>query len=87
MTKDIAAQTPGSQTSGLAVKAIGSQFELVIAASNRLREMRHGGVGPKVERQGSDMSTVLLEIELGLTGREYLTKFVELQPPPRRTRR
>lgn len=73
-------------TSALAAKAVGSQFDLVLIASNRVRELRHGGGTARVEPQVTDISTVLLEIEQGQTGREYLTREVDL-PQPRKTRR
>lgn len=73
-------------TSAAAARAVGSQFDLVLIASNRVRELRHAGGTPRVEPQVTDVSTVLLEIEQGKTGREYLTR--EIDPPePRRPRR
>ena len=73
-------------TSELAARAVGSQFDLVLIASNRVRELRHAGGTPRVEPQVTDVSTVLLEVEQGLTGREYLTREVDL-PQIRRPRR
>jgi DNA-directed RNA polymerase subunit K/omega len=74
-------------TSALAQQAVGSQFDLVLIASNRVRELRHCGSEPRVEPLETDVSTVLHEIELGLTGREYLTKNIQLPERMARSRR
>lgn len=79
--------TRNNTTSALAARAVGSQYDLVLIASNRVREMRHAGVAARVPALGSDISTVLAEIEQGLSGREYLTKTVDLPEHSRQRNR
>jgi DNA-directed RNA polymerase omega subunit len=59
-------------TSELAAQAVGGRYDLVLIAANRVREMRIQGSEARVTPQATDISTVLLEIEQGQTGREYL---------------
>jgi len=77
-------------TSALAARAVGSQFDLVLIASNRVREMRHARKLDErtahVPDQVTDISTALLEIEQGHIGREYLTKELDLDTMPKRSR-
>lgn len=73
-------------TSEVAARAVGSQFDLVLIASNRVRELRHAQGEPRVEPQVTDISTVLLEIEQGKTGREYLSREINAPEPQRRRR-
>lgn len=73
-------------TSELAVRAVGNRYDLVLLVANRVREIRQANAQPRVERQRTDISTVLLEVEQGKTGREYLTreiKSLELRKPRR----
>jgi len=70
-------------TSAAAARAVGSQFDLVLIAANRVRELRHAGAEPRVPAQATDISTALLEIEQGLVGREYLAREVDLPDIPR----
>jgi DNA-directed RNA polymerase omega subunit len=74
-------------TSAQAAQAVGSQYDLVLIATTRVRELRHTHAEPMVEPQGTDISTVLLEIEQGKIGREYLTRQIDLPEPQRRSRR
>ena len=67
----------------LAVKQVGNQFDLVLIASRRIRELR-AGARPLTTPESNTMSTALKEIELGLVGRDYLKKS---DPPVPRTRR
>lgn len=60
-------------TSEAASKAVGSKYDLVLIASRRVRELRHGHA-PMVEPHASEMITALREIEQGKVGREYLLK-------------
>lgn len=73
-------------TSAAAARAVGSQFDLVLIASNRVRELRHAGGTARVDAQATDISTVLLEIEQGKTGREYLDREIDVPEPQRRRR-
>jgi DNA-directed RNA polymerase subunit omega len=61
-------------TSQKAAEMIGSQFELVLVAAQRSRELRNGSA-PKVESKNGPTITALKEIELGLyTKQDYLEK-------------
>ena len=51
--------------------AIGNQFDLVLAAANRVREMRAGRHTTMTSRNG-DLVHALMEIERGIIGREYI---------------
>ncbi len=64
-------------TSELAAAAVGGRYDLVLIAANRVREMRLRQAQPLVEKQGSDISTALLEIEQGHVGRDYLQRDVD----------
>jgi DNA-directed RNA polymerase subunit omega len=73
------------QTLGLtsedAVAMVGNRYNLVLIASNRIRELSRGDM-PRVTSKHGPILTALLEIEQGKVGNEYLTKVVE--PAPRR---
>ena len=73
------------QTLGLtsedAVSMVGNRYDLVLIASNRVRELSRGDL-PRVTSKHGPILTALLEIEQGKVGNEYLTKVVE--PAPRR---
>ena len=56
-----------------ASRAIGNQFDLVLAAANRVREMRAGHHTSMTSRNG-DLVHALMEIERGIVGREYISK-------------
>lgn len=73
-------------TSELAARAAGGRYDLVLMAANRVREMRIQGSEPRVTPQVTDISTALLEIEQGVTGREYLTRSIDPDTEPRRRR-
>ena len=62
-------------TSELAVQAIGNRYDLVLIASRRVRELRHGWA-PHVTPKAGENATVtcLREIEKGHVGRDYLFK-------------
>lgn len=65
-------------TSAQAAHSVGGIYDLVLIASNRVRELRHANGVPRVQPQQTDISTVLLEVEQGLTGREYLDRDIPL---------
>jgi DNA-directed RNA polymerase subunit omega len=73
------------QTLGLtsedAVAMVGNRYNLVLIASNRVRELSRGDL-PRVVSKHGPILTALQEIEQGKVGNEYLTKVVE--PAPRR---
>jgi DNA-directed RNA polymerase subunit omega len=61
-------------TSQKAAEMIGSQFDLVLVAAQRSRELRNGST-PKVESKNGPCVTALKEIEQGLyTKEDYLKK-------------
>lgn len=60
-------------TSEAAVEQIGNRYDLILIASARARELKRGHI-PKVSGAGGITATVLMEIEQGKIGREYLKK-------------
>jgi DNA-directed RNA polymerase omega subunit len=61
-------------TSQKAAQMIGSQFDLVLVASQRARELRNGSP-PRIEVKNGACITAIQEIEQGLyTKEEYLEK-------------
>jgi DNA-directed RNA polymerase subunit K/omega len=66
-------------TSELAAAAAGGRYDLVLIAANRVRELRYAQGTARVPEQQTDISTVLLEIEQGHVGREYLDR--KFDPP------
>jgi DNA-directed RNA polymerase omega subunit len=62
-------------TSQKAAQMIGGQFDLVLVAAQRARELRNGSP-PKVESDNGPCITALKEIEQGLyTKADFLEKF------------
>jgi DNA-directed RNA polymerase omega subunit len=60
-------------TSEAAVLAVGNRYDLILIASARARELKRGHAA-KVTNAGGVTATVLMEIEQGKIGREYLKK-------------
>lgn len=61
-------------TSQKAAQMIGSQFDLVLVAAQRARELRNGS-HPKLQTKNGPCITALKEIEEGLyTKQDYLDK-------------
>jgi DNA-directed RNA polymerase subunit omega len=60
-------------TSQRAAEMVGNRFDLVLIASARVRELKHGHL-PKLKTDNGPMVTALREIEEGLVGRDYLKK-------------
>lgn len=60
-------------TSQLAVEAVGNRFDLVLIASQRVRELKRGAL-PKVASKNAAIVTALREIEEGYIGRDYLKR-------------
>jgi DNA-directed RNA polymerase omega subunit len=60
-------------TSELASRKIGGQYDLVLVAARRTRELNRGWA-PLVKCDNSLGVTALREIEAGLVGRDYLRK-------------
>ena len=61
-------------TSQQATEAVGNRFDLVLIASQRVRELKRGAM-PKVPRNKNGAAvTALREIEQGYIGRDYLKR-------------
>lgn len=61
-------------TSAEATAAVGSQYDLVLIASRRVRELRNGYAPEITDPHGSEIITALREIEQGKVSRDYLLK-------------
>jgi DNA-directed RNA polymerase omega subunit len=63
-----------------AVEAVGNRYDLVLIGARRARELGRGD-RPRVNGpKHSAVVTALKEIELGLVGREYLYKKLDIEP-------
>ena len=60
-------------TSQQAVEAVGNRFDMVLIASQRVRELKRGAL-PKVTSKNGAIVTALREIEQGHIGRDYLKR-------------
>jgi len=60
-------------TSEEAAIAVGNRFDLILIASQRVRELRNGHRA-KLTTKAGPVVTALEEIEAGLVGREYLKR-------------
>jgi DNA-directed RNA polymerase subunit omega len=60
-------------TSEEAALMVGNRFDLVLIASQRVRELKRGHQ-PKLVTKAGPTVTALQEIEKGLVGREYLKR-------------
>lgn len=60
-------------TSQKAAEAVENRFDLVLIASQRVRELKRGAL-PKVDRKNGVIVTALREIEEGHIGRDYLKR-------------
>ena len=74
---DVRGRTAGL-TSEHAVEALGNRYDLVLVASQRVRELRRGHA-PKILSKYGPMVTAILEIEEGLVGREYLKRLKKIE--------
>jgi DNA-directed RNA polymerase subunit omega len=66
-------QSRARYTSEEAANMVGNRFDLVLIASQRVRELKRGHRSMLTTKSGP-MVTALEEIELGLVGREYLKR-------------
>ena len=57
----------------ICVENIGNRFDLILVASQRIRELRKGSK-QLVKMEDNHPVIALTEIEQGLIGKEYLTK-------------
>lgn len=60
-------------TSEKATEAVGNRFDLVLIASQRVRELTRGAL-PRVKAKNGKAVTALREIEQGYVGRDYLKR-------------
>jgi DNA-directed RNA polymerase subunit omega len=60
-------------TSERAAEAVGNRFDLVLIASQRVRELKRGAM-PRVQSKNGAVITALKEIEQGHVGRDYLKR-------------
>jgi DNA-directed RNA polymerase subunit K/omega len=65
-------------TSQAAVEAIGNRYNLVLVASQRMRELARGALR-RVQSRYGDGVTTLLEIEQGKVGIDYLMKAPQVE--------
>lgn len=56
-----------------AVTQIGNRYDLILVASQRVRELRNGH-RPKIDVNHGPVLTSLTEIEEGLVGKDYLKR-------------
>jgi DNA-directed RNA polymerase omega subunit len=64
----------------VAVAAVGNRYDLVLIGARRARELGRGD-RPRISGPAhSAVVTALKEIELGLVGREYLYKKLDIEP-------
>jgi DNA-directed RNA polymerase subunit omega len=66
-------QSRARYTSEEAALMVGNRFDLVLIASQRVRELKRGHRSMLTTKSGP-MVTALEEIEQGLVGREYLKR-------------
>jgi DNA-directed RNA polymerase subunit omega len=65
-------------TSEEAANAVGNRFDLVLIASQRVRELKRGHRSTLNVKAGPTV-TALMEIEQGLVGRDYLKRIRKSQ--------
>ncbi len=63
-----------------AVTAVGNRYDLVLIGARRARELGRGDLARVSGPKHSAVVTALKEIELGLVGREYLYKKLDIEP-------
>ena len=66
-------QSRARYTSEEAANMVGNRFDLVLIASQRVRELKRGHRSTLNTKAGP-VVTALMEIEQGLVGREYLKR-------------
>jgi DNA-directed RNA polymerase subunit omega len=89
MTETIDKAYSKDRTAGLtsqeAVAAVGNRYDLVLIASQRVRELKDGAV-PRVQSRHGPILTALKEIEHGHIGRDYLYKTDDIEQRRRENR-
>ena len=63
-----------------AVEAVGNRYDLVLIGARRARELGRGDKPKLGGPKHSAVVTALKEIELGLVGRDYLYKELDIEP-------
>lgn len=71
-------------TSEVASRALGNQYDLILVASRRVRELRGGHAATIAHTHKNEIITALREIEQGTIGREYLLKNPNLEKDTRK---
>lgn len=61
-------------TSQQAAEAVGNRFDLVLIASQRVRELKRGAMPKVLKGKNGAGVTALREIEAGFIGRDYLKR-------------
>ena len=67
------------QSSEKAAVTVGNRYDLILIASQRVRELKSGH-RPKLETKYGTTLTALKEVEEGLVGREYLKRIRDEKP-------
>ena len=73
-------------TSEDAVSAIGNQYDMILIASRRVRELKNGYKPLISDPHRNEIITALREIEQGKIGREYLQKNLNIEQDKRKTK-
>lgn len=73
MTKTKIHDTTEGICSQDAVKAVGNRYDLVLIASQRVRELKRGHQ-PKLVSKNGPLITATMEVAAGLVGRNYLMR-------------
>lgn len=73
-------------SSATAVAAVGNQFDLILIASRRVRELRNGWKPEISDPHHNEIITALREIEQGKISRDYLHKPMEVDDRKRKSK-
>lgn len=82
LRKKINTDTTAGITSQAAVEAVGNRYDLVLIASQRVREL-NSGHRPRLNSNHGSLITAMREIEEGLVGRDYLLRGAGRNKKPR----
>lgn len=77
MTKTLIHDTTEGICSQAAVQAVGNRYDLVLIASQRVRELKSGH-RPKLATKNGPLITATMEVAAGHVGREYLLRGVHM---------
>ena len=73
MTKTLIHDTSEGICSQDAVHAVGNRYDLILIASQRVRELKRGH-RPKMATKNGPLITATMEVAAGLVGRDYLLR-------------